>query len=98
MRVNFVSSIDGCVAVDGVSGGLGTPADKSVFGILRELCDVVVVSAGTARAENYGGVQVSDEARARRTADGLAPVPPIDRKSTRLNSSHSCATRIPSSA
>ena len=77
MRVNFVSSIDGCVAVDGVSGGLGTPADKSVFGILRELCDVVVVGAGTARAENYGGVQVSDEARARRTADGLAPVPPI---------------------
>ena len=35
MRVNFVSSIDGCVSVDGVSGGLGTPADKSVFGILR---------------------------------------------------------------
>ncbi|MFE5642911.1 pyrimidine reductase family protein [Rhodococcus sp. NPDC056516] len=77
MRVNFVSSIDGCVSVDGVSGGLGTPADKSVFGILRELCDVVVVGAGTARAENYGGVQISDAARARRTAGGLAPVPPI---------------------
>ncbi|PBC40819.1 pyrimidine reductase family protein [Rhodococcus sp. ACPA4] len=77
VRVNFVSSIDGAVSVSGLSGGLGTPADKTVFDTLRELCDVVVVGAGTARAENYGGAVMNDDARARRVASGLAPVPPI---------------------
>ncbi|NMM86315.1 hypothetical protein B2J88_18430 [Rhodococcus sp. SRB_17] len=77
LRVNFVSSIDGAVSVSGVSGGLGTPADKTVFGILRELCDVVVVGAGTARSENYGGAVMSDDAQERRVDAGLAPVPPI---------------------
>ena len=37
VRVNFVSSVDGAVTVDGRSGGLGSAADKAVFGLLREL-------------------------------------------------------------
>ena len=77
LRINFVASIDGAIAVDGSSGGLGTPADKSVFGLLRQLADVVVVGAGTARAENYGGVRTSAAARDRRITGGLAPVPPV---------------------
>lgn len=77
MRVNFVSSIDGAVAVSGVSGGLGTPADKTAFDVMRELCDVVVVGAGTIRAENYGGVVLGLAAKERRVASGLSPVPPI---------------------
>ncbi|WP_067564489.1 pyrimidine reductase family protein [Nocardia acidivorans] len=65
IRVNFVSSIDGAVSVDGRSGGLGTPADKKVFRILRDLADVVVVGAGTARAENYGAAHTDSQLRMR---------------------------------
>src|SRR3546814_15072455 len=37
-------------------------------------------------------------ANKQRTRKGLAPLPYEDRKSTRLNSSHQCASRMPSSA
>jgi 5-amino-6-(5-phosphoribosylamino)uracil reductase len=77
IRVNFVAGIDGAVSQDGVSGGLGTPADKAVFGELRSLADAVLVGSGTVTAENYGGVEVSDAVRAARTARGQSEVPPI---------------------
>lgn len=77
IRTNFVASIDGSVTANGKSASLGTPADSRLFGILRELCDAVLVGAGTARAENYGGVSLSAEAKARRVAGGLEPVPTI---------------------
>jgi riboflavin biosynthesis pyrimidine reductase len=52
--VNMVSSVDGSVTTeDGVSGGLGGPGDKAVFRALRALADVVLVGAGTVRAERY---------------------------------------------
>ena len=57
VRVNFVASVDGAVTVDGQSGGLGTAADQSVFHLLRELAEVVLVGAGTVRTEKYNGVQ-----------------------------------------
>ena len=77
VRVNFASSIDGAVSIEGSSAALGTPADKTVFDVLRELADVIVVGAGTVRAEDYGGAR-SDEARREwRLARGLAAVPPI---------------------
>lgn len=57
VRVNFVSSLDGAVSVDGVSGGLGSEGDKRVFGLLRELAEVVLVGAGTVRAEDYRGAR-----------------------------------------
>lgn len=77
IRVNFVSSIDGAAAVDGVSAGLGTPADKRVFAVLREIADVIVVGAGTARSENYGGARTDPELAARRERAGLSAVPPV---------------------
>jgi riboflavin biosynthesis pyrimidine reductase len=54
VRLNMISSVDGATALDGVSGGLGSLADKRVFAVLRSLADVVLVAAGTVRAENYG--------------------------------------------
>jgi riboflavin biosynthesis pyrimidine reductase len=54
LRVNFVTSLDGAIAVDGRSGGLGSAADKAVFAHLRATCDVILVGAGTAWAERYG--------------------------------------------
>jgi riboflavin biosynthesis pyrimidine reductase len=63
VRVNCVASVDGAVSVDGRSGGLGTPADKKVFRLLRELADVVLVGAGTVRTEDYNGVRRSTRGR-----------------------------------
>lgn len=77
VRSNFVASIDGAVSADGTSGGLGTPADRRLFTILRELADVVLVGAGTVRAENYGGARTGDDARTRRRGRGQSDTPPI---------------------
>jgi len=54
VRLNMISTVDGATALDGVSGNLGSLADKRVFGVLRSLADVVLVAAGTVRAEHYG--------------------------------------------
>ncbi len=62
VRVNFVSSTDGAVTVDGASGPLGSPADKKLFGVLRELAEVVLVGAGTVRAEDYRGARTRGRA------------------------------------
>ena len=60
LRVNFVSSVDGAAMRDGLSGGLSGEADKRYFELLRRVCDVVMVGAGTVRAEGYGPLRVSD--------------------------------------
>lgn len=77
IRTNFVSSIDGAVSADGVSSGLGTPADKAVFDVLRTLADAVLVGAGTVRSENYGGVRLTESQQSQRIDAGLAPIPPV---------------------
>ncbi|MGW0249552.1 pyrimidine reductase family protein [Nocardia goodfellowii] len=68
VRANFVASIDGAATAGDKSAGLGTPADKQVFLLLRDLADVILVGAGTARAENYGGART--DARRRRALYG----------------------------
>ncbi|MEX1217156.1 MAG: pyrimidine reductase family protein [Acidimicrobiales bacterium] len=73
--VNMVSSIDGAIEVEGRSGGLGSPADKAMFNALRQLPDVILAGAGTVRAENYGPVQLDENARARRVTRGQQAVP-----------------------
>lgn len=57
---NMVTSLDGTATVEGASGGLSSPADKALFLYLRSLADVVVVAAGTVRAEHYGPVRGPD--------------------------------------
>ncbi len=73
--VNMVASIDGAIEVEGRSGGLGSPPDKAMFHALRQLPDVILAGAGTVRAENYGPVQLDDDAQARRVARGQHPLP-----------------------
>lgn len=54
LRLNFVATVDGAVqGGDGLSKSINNDADARVFGMLRERCDVVVVGAGTVRAEGY---------------------------------------------
>lgn len=50
----MVTSIDGSTALDHKSAGLSSPTDAAVLARLRAIADVVVVGAGTARAERYG--------------------------------------------
>ena len=74
---NFIASLDGGATVSGTSGGLGGPGDRRLFAILRELADVIVVGAGTAKAENYGGAKMTAVQRQRRQQCGQSEVPPI---------------------
>lgn len=72
---NFVSSADGAVEVDGRSGGLSTPPDRTVLDLGTDLADVVLVAAGTAAAEGFTGVRPDGRMADRRRRFGLAPVP-----------------------
>jgi riboflavin biosynthesis pyrimidine reductase len=60
LRANMIASVDGAASLNGLSGGLSGAADRLVFSVLRSLADVILVAAGTARAENYRPVQASD--------------------------------------
>jgi riboflavin biosynthesis pyrimidine reductase len=53
-RLNFVATVDGSAqGADGLSDSINNKADKRVFHLLRDLADVIIVGAGTARAERY---------------------------------------------
>lgn len=77
VQVNFASSADGAATVDDRSEGLSSPADKRIFLLGRALADVVLVGAGTARAEGYRGARTNNVRRELRKRLGLAEVPPI---------------------
>lgn len=84
LRVNFVTSLDGSATRSGLSGGLSDTADHRVFDILRRLCDVVIVGAGTIRAEGYGALRLDEGQVAWRRENGLAAQPPLAVVSGRL--------------
>jgi riboflavin biosynthesis pyrimidine reductase len=77
VRMNFVTSADGGVTVDDRSAGLSNPADKRTFALLRDLADVVLVGAGTARAEGYRAERYGPERRRRRVELGRPELPAI---------------------
>ncbi|HEV3359715.1 MAG TPA: pyrimidine reductase family protein [Pseudonocardiaceae bacterium] len=77
VKVNFISSMDGAATVQGKSGGLGDPNDKRIFGLGRQICDVILVGSATAVTERYRGVKPAEVAATDRAALGLAPVPTI---------------------
>lgn len=77
VRANMIFSADGAAAFGGRAGPLSCPTDQRLLRILRGLADVVLVGAGTARAENYGPVILGDAARARRCHEGRVEPPPI---------------------
>lgn len=77
VRGNAIASLDGAATTSGTSGGLGGAGDRWLFAVQREMADVIVVGAGTARAENYGGARMSVGMRRRRQDRGQDEVPPI---------------------
>jgi riboflavin biosynthesis pyrimidine reductase len=85
LRVNFVVSLDGAVAVEGRSGGLGSPGDRRIFTLLRALADGVLVGSGTATAEGYGPIIVDSRVGRLRTDLGrpaTAPVVVVSRRAS----------------
>lgn len=78
VRTNFVSTLDGAVqGWDGRSGTINTASDRAVFALMRAHADVVLVGAGTARAEGYRAVDLEDWQSKLRAQLGLAPYPTL---------------------
>lgn len=75
VRLNMISTLDGAIALDGHAGQISGPADRSLFFVLRSLADVVLVGAGTVRAENYGPVKLPEDVQQARVGRGQSPLP-----------------------
>jgi len=69
----MVASVDGAATAGGRSGGLGGPADRAVFTVLRSLADVILVGAATARTEHYRHVSAGQVWPQLRTGQRPAP-------------------------
>ncbi|MBG6182112.1 riboflavin biosynthesis pyrimidine reductase [Arthrobacter sp. CAN_A214] len=85
VRFNFVAAADGSVTSNGLSAGLGNDGDKRIFRLLRRLPDIILVGAGTIRAEGYEGALVDDEGQAWRRRQGLPAHPALGIISGSLN-------------
>ncbi len=77
LMCNMISSVDGAISVDGVSGALGGPGDRAIFSAIRALADVIVVASGTVIAENYRKPQTAPDIQQVRIARGQAALPRI---------------------
>lgn len=71
--LGMVGAVDGAATVDGRSGALGGEGDLAGFRALRALADVVLVGAGTVRAEGYGPARPRAVERRRARGQGDAP-------------------------
>ncbi|AKK28641.1 dihydrofolate reductase family protein [Mycobacterium sp. EPa45] len=76
-RANLIASIDGAVTLEGSGRKLGTPTDRRVFSRLREVADVVLVGATTAKSKPYEDLHLPADAQAWRLSRGLAAGLPV---------------------
>jgi riboflavin biosynthesis pyrimidine reductase len=77
VRANMIFSADGAAAFRGRAGTLSCPADQNLLRDLRAFADVVLVGAGTARAERYGPARLTEAQQTLRGPDRDAAPPPI---------------------
>jgi riboflavin biosynthesis pyrimidine reductase len=84
VRANFICSLDGAATHDGRTRGLNNSDDKKVFDLLRMLCDVVLVGAGTLRTEGYADLRIEDDAARWRLEHGFPAQPTLAVVSGRL--------------
>lgn len=75
VALGMVVGLDGGVTIAGTSGALGDEGDRAAFRALRDAADVILVGAGTVRAEGYGPPQRRPDVGVRRIAQGRSPVP-----------------------
>ncbi len=60
VEICMITTVDGAIDINGRSGPLGGPADQQRLAQLRRQASVVLVGAGTVRAENYGAPSRKD--------------------------------------
>ncbi|MDI9917316.1 dihydrofolate reductase family protein [Rhodococcus sp. IEGM 1379] len=78
VRVNMVASRDGAAAFGGPVRPISNPDGHQLQQSLRAYCDVLLVGAGTVRAERYGPIELDAELRRyRREQCGHALLPPV---------------------
>lgn len=59
LRLNFVATLDGsATGPDGRSGSINSDGDHRGFAAMRRAADVLLVGAGTVRAESYGPARI----------------------------------------
>lgn len=75
LMANFVSTVDGATAAEGGSSAINDDDDIAMFGAMRAASDVVLVGAGTVRAENYGPIRLDGRRRTARCETGLTETP-----------------------
>lgn len=75
LALNMVSTADGKAAVQGRTVAISSKVDRAVFHNLRTQADAVMAGAGTVRSERYAPLVKTDELRAKRVREGLAPDP-----------------------
>ncbi len=78
VRLNMITSLDGAATgPDGRAGTLQGEGDLWVFRALRALSDVILVGAGTVRAEDYDAPRVAAAHVEQRRADGRTRPPAL---------------------
>jgi riboflavin biosynthesis pyrimidine reductase len=86
MLLNMVNSVDGFISFEGKAGGLSGPMDKNIYQIIRGLADIILVGAGTVRAENYNAPKTPEGSLAEfRKSRGQEKRPRIAVLSSELN-------------
>jgi riboflavin biosynthesis pyrimidine reductase len=76
VRANIVLSLDGGAAFNGKTRPISDDTDLWLLNQLRGYADVVVVGAGTVRAERYGPVRLDTDQREHRREQGYGDSPP----------------------
>jgi riboflavin biosynthesis pyrimidine reductase len=76
VRANIILSLDGGAVFNGKTRPISDDTDLWLLNQLRGYADVVVVGAGTVRAERYGPVRLDPEQRAHRREAGYGEEPP----------------------
>ncbi len=78
LRANMIATLDGAATgADARSGSINGPADGRVFAVLRAWADVVLVGAGTVRAEGYRAPRTPEPLLAARRDRGQPPHPAL---------------------
>ncbi|CAM2969228.1 riboflavin biosynthesis pyrimidine reductase [Williamsia muralis] len=78
VRVNMVNTLDNEAAFDGRVAAISDPTDHQLLLDLRAFADVLLVGAGTVRAESYGRVILTErQIRLRQANLGSTGPPPV---------------------
>ncbi len=78
VRAMMVMTLDGAtVGPDGRSRSISSDGDRRVFNAARRFSDVVLIGAGTFRAERYRPMRSTEEVAQARQAQGLARAPQV---------------------